>query len=150
MGVHLKAAGAVTTVSRRGELHPINVVTDTHPGFATDLQPSLMALATQAKGTSYIRERIHDARYALVEEITKLGATIGVDGEAAVVHAPTSLRGANVVARDLRTGISLVLAGLVADGRTVITNGAMIERGHADLVDRFVALGADIQREHTP
>lgn len=147
MGVHLAASGAVTGVGRLAGLHPINIVTDTHPGFATDLQPSLMALATQAPGTSYIRERIHDARYALVPEINKLGANISVDGEKAVVHGPTRLRGAEVTAHDLRTGISLVLAGLVADGETVVTNGAMIERGHADLVTRFAALGADIRRE---
>ena len=147
MGVHLASSGAVTAVARLGPLHPINIVTDTHPGFATDLQPSLMALATQAPGTSYIRERIHDARYALVPEINKLGAQVSVDGEKAVVHGPTRLHGAEVIAQDLRTGISLVLAGLVADGETVVSNGAMIERGHADLVARFAGLGADIHRE---
>jgi UDP-N-acetylglucosamine 1-carboxyvinyltransferase len=147
MGVQLACSGAVTGVSRRTELHPINVVTDTHPGFATDLQPSLMALATLAPGTSYIRERIHDARYALVPEINKLGAHVTIDGEKAVVHGPTRLHGAEVIAHDLRTGISLVLAGLVADGETVVTNGAMIDRGHGDLVTRFAALGADIRRE---
>ncbi|MEV4754885.1 UDP-N-acetylglucosamine 1-carboxyvinyltransferase [Micromonospora sp. NPDC049559] len=147
MGVVLTAAGAVTTVTRPGPLHPINVITDTHPGFATDLQPPLLALATQAPGVSYFRERIHDARYALVPEINQLGARIAVDGEKAVVHGPTPLRGAEVVARDLRTGIALVLAGLVAEGETVVGNGAMIERGHADLVTRFAALGADVRRE---
>jgi UDP-N-acetylglucosamine 1-carboxyvinyltransferase len=147
MGVELATAGAVTTVARPAELHPINVITDTHPGFATDLQPPLMALATQAAGTSYFRERIHDARYGLVGELVKLGADVTVDGEKAVVHGGTPLRGAEVVAQDLRTGIGLVLAGLVADGETVVTNGAMIDRGHADLVTRFTALGADISRD---
>ena len=147
MGVHFAPAGAVTTVARPGPLHPINVITDTHPGFATDLQPSVMALATQALGTSYLRERIHDARYALVPEINKLGGHADIDGEKAVVHGPTPLRGGQVTAHDLRTGISLVLAGLVADGETVIANGAMIERGHADLVTRFAALGVDLSRE---
>lgn len=147
MGVHLGSSGAVTTVARSGPLHSINIITDTHPGFATDLQPSLMALATQAPGTSYIRERIHDARYALVPEINKLGAHVTVDGEKAVVHGPTRLHGTQVIAHDLRTGISLVLAGLAAEGETVVTNGTMIERGHAELVSRFAALGADIRRE---
>ncbi|MBM0256504.1 hypothetical protein [Micromonospora sp. 4G55] len=137
------------TVARPGPLHPINVITDTHPGFATDLQPPLMALATQAPGSSYFRERIHDARYALVGEITKLGADVTVDGEKAVVHGGKSLHGAEVIARDLRTGIALVLAGMVADGETVVTNGAMIERGHADIVARLTALGADIRREQS-
>lgn len=147
MGVHLASAGAVTNIACPGPLNSINVVTDTHPGFATDLQPSLMALATQAPGTSYLRERIHDARYALVPEINKLGANISVDGEKAVVHGPTRLRGTEVIAHDLHTGISLLLAGLAADGQTVVTNGGMIERGHSNLVTRFAALGADIRRE---
>lgn len=149
MGVQLDTSGAVTTVRRPDPLHPINIVTDTHPGFATDLQPPLMALATQAEGVSYIRERIHDARYALADEINKLGAHITTDGEKAVIHGPTPLTGAHVTAHDLRTGIALVLAGLVADGETVIDNAAMIDRGHANLVDRFAALGANITREPT-
>lgn len=147
MGIELDSSGAVTTVDGTGQLDPINIVTDAHPGFATDLQPPIMAVATQAPGTSYLRERIHDSRYSLVPEINKLGAGITVDGEKAVVDGPVKLHGAEVVAQDLRTGISLVLAGLVADGVTVVANGAMIDRGHADLVDRFTALGADIERE---
>jgi UDP-N-acetylglucosamine 1-carboxyvinyltransferase len=147
MGVELQPAGAVTTVARRGDLNPINIVTDPHPGFATDLQPPLMALATQAAGTSYVRERVHDARYSLVGELVKLGADVAVDADLAVVHGGRPLRGAEVVAHDLRTGIGLVLAGLVAGGETVVTNGAMIDRGHADLVGRFTAIGADIRRE---
>lgn len=146
MGVALTPHGAVTIVERPGPLHPINVITDTHPGFATDLQPPLMALATQATGTSYFRERIHDARYALVGELAKLGADVTSDGEKAVVHGGKPLRGTEVVARDLRTGIGLVLAGLVADGETIVTNGAMIDRGHSDVISRFAALGAHIVR----
>ncbi len=147
MGVDLAPAGAVTLVRRHGPLHPINVITDTHPGFATDLQPPLMALATQATGTSYFRERIHDARYGLVGELAKLGADVTADGEKAVVHGGKPLRGTEVIAQDLRTGIRLVLAGLVADGETIVTNGAMIDRGHSDVISRFAALGADIVRD---
>lgn len=147
MGVDLAPAGAVTLVQRTGPLHPINVITDTHPGFATDLQPPLMALATQATGTSYFRERIHDARYGLVGELAKLCADVTSDGEKAVVHGGKRLRGAEVIAQDLRTGIGLVLAGLVADGETVVTNGAMIDRGHSDVIPRFTALGAHIVRD---
>ncbi|WP_433294425.1 UDP-N-acetylglucosamine 1-carboxyvinyltransferase [Actinoplanes sp. CA-030573] len=147
MGVELSTSGAVTLVTRQGPLQPINVITDTHPGFATDLQPPLMALATQAAGISYFRERIHDARYGLVGELAKLGADVQADGEKAVVEGGKPLRGTEVVARDLRTGIGLVLAGLVADGETIVTNGAMIDRGHADVIARFTALGADIIRE---
>lgn len=147
MGVHLAVAGAVATAARPGDLHPINIITDTHPGFATDLQPPVMTLATQAPGVSYFHERIHDARYALVEELTTLGADITVSGERAVVRGATTLRGGQVKAQDLRTGVSLVLAGLVAAGEVVVTNAAMIERGHSDLAGRLAALGAEIHRE---
>ena len=150
MGLTLATDGAVTTVARTADLHAINIITDTHPGFATDLQPPLMALATQAAGTSFFRERIHDARYALATELRKLGAEVDIDGERATVAGTPSLRGANVIAHDLRTGISLVLAGLVAEGETVIDNAHMIDRGHADLVVRLAALGAQISRDDTP
>jgi UDP-N-acetylglucosamine 1-carboxyvinyltransferase len=149
MGLTLHAEGAVTTAARTSGLHPINVITDTHPGFATDLQPPLMVLATQADGLSYFRERVHAARYSLAGELAKLGAQITVKGERATVLGSTRLRGADVVAHDLRAGISLVLAGLVAAGGTIIDNAQMIDRGHTDLVARLTALGAHIVRDET-
>jgi len=150
MGLALTTDGAVTQASLPGALHAINVITDTHPGFATDLQPPLMALATQADGMSYFRERIHNSRYALAGELEKLGAQITVEGEKATVAAPALLRGTDVVAHDLRTGIALVLAGLAAEGETVISGAHMIDRGHADLAARLRGLGADITRDDTP
>lgn len=150
MGLTLTNDGAVTHASRPGALHGINVITDTHPGFATDLQPPLMALATQADGMSYFRERIHNARYALAGELEKLGAQIAIEGEKATVAASARLRGTEVVAHDLRTGIALVLAGLAAEGETIISGAHMIDRGHADLAARLRGLGADITRDDTP
>ncbi len=147
MGIVLESNGAVTTASRPGALHGINIITAPHPGFATDLQPPVMALATQAEGDSYLRERVHDARYALAGELSKLGARIDVDGEKATIAGNTRLHGAQVTAHDLRTGISLVLAGLAAQGETVVHQAEMIDRGHADLITRLQALGADITRE---
>lgn len=146
LGLELAASGAVVHVSRRNDLRPINIITDTHPGFATDLQSPLLATATQTDGVSWIHERVYDARFAVVPELVKMGADVRVTGETVAVHGPSVLHGADVVAHDLRTGVSLILAGLVAEGRTTISNGQMIERGHADIVRRLSGLGVNIER----
>jgi len=125
---------------------PINVITGPYPGFATDLQSPIMALACLAEGASYIRETIFDGRYTLVGELNKMGARVQLDGSVVIVHGPTALKGAPVVAHDLRTGIALVLAGLAAEGETTVRPGYPIDRGHAVIAQRFNALGADITR----
>ncbi|NAS22339.1 UDP-N-acetylglucosamine 1-carboxyvinyltransferase [Herbidospora sp. NEAU-GS84] len=150
MGVEFFQEGAVVQARRDGQLRPINVITDTYPGFATDLQPQLMAMAALAHGPSYIHERIFDGRFALARELNKMGARVEVDGNRAVVHGPTPLRGTTVEAHDLRSGIALVLAGLAAEGETVIESGYRIDRGHADIAQRLRALGADVEREISP
>ncbi|GAA1019632.1 UDP-N-acetylglucosamine 1-carboxyvinyltransferase 1 [Acrocarpospora pleiomorpha] len=147
MGVAFEDEGAVLQVSRAEPIRPINVITDTYPGFATDLQNPLMTLACLAGGTSYIHERIFDGRFALAGELNKMGANISVAENRAVVHGPAKLRGTRVTAHDLRSGIALVLAGLVAEGETTIDTGYLIDRGHADLAPRMQALGADVERE---
>jgi UDP-N-acetylglucosamine 1-carboxyvinyltransferase len=126
---------------------PINVITGPYPGFATDLQSPIMALACLAEGASYIRETIFDGRYTLVGELTKMGARVELDGTKVTVHGPCPFRGAEVVAHDLRTGIALVLAGLVAEGETLVTPAYPIDRGHAAIAQRFNALGARITAE---
>ncbi|MQA84155.1 MAG: UDP-N-acetylglucosamine 1-carboxyvinyltransferase [Streptosporangiales bacterium] len=146
MGVEFADQGAVLQVRRERPLRPINVLTSPYPGFATDLQSPIMVMACLADGTSYIRETIFDGRFALVDELNKMGANIEVNGRA-IVHGPTPLRGADVVAHDLRTGIALVIAGLVAEGETVVTPGYPVERGHTNIASRLAALGADIERE---
>jgi len=103
-----------------------------------------MALACLAEGASYIRETIFDGRYLLVGELTKMGARVEMDGSAVIVHGPSSFHGAEVVAHDLRTGIALVLAGLAAEGETLVTPGYPIDRGHAAIAQRLNSLGADI------
>jgi UDP-N-acetylglucosamine 1-carboxyvinyltransferase len=150
MGVEFETDGAVLHVRRDRGLRPINVITDTYPGFATDLQSPLMTVACLADGSSYIHERIFDGRFALAGELNKMGARIEVDGSRAVVHGPTPLRGTEVTAHDLRSGIALVLAGLAADGETTINSGYLIDRGHAALAQRMQALGADVEREISP
>ena len=139
MGVEFSTHGAVLTVRMDRPPRPINVITSPYPGFATDLQSPIMALACLAEGASYIRETIFDGRYTLVAELNKMGARIEFDGTRVVVHGPSTFTGAPVVAHDLRTGIALVLAGLAAVRR---------DRGHARLPDRPRARGhrAAVQR----
>ncbi|RBQ21389.1 UDP-N-acetylglucosamine 1-carboxyvinyltransferase [Spongiactinospora rosea] len=147
MGVEFADQGAVLNVGRDRTLRPINVITDTFPGFATDLQSPIMTVACLADGASYIHERIFDGRFALAAELNRMGATIEVEGSRAVVHGGAPLTGTSVTAHDLRSGIALVLAGLAAEGETVISNGYLIDRGHAHLAERMQALGADVTRE---
>jgi UDP-N-acetylglucosamine 1-carboxyvinyltransferase len=147
MGVDFATHGAILQVHRDRQLRPINVITDTYPGFATDLQSPIMALSCLADGTSYIRETIFDGRYMLAEELNKMGAKVEVAGSVALVHGPTPLHGAEVIAHDLRTGIALILAALAADGETVVSPGYHIDRGHAAVASRLTTLGADISEE---
>ena len=147
MGVEFSTQGAVLQVRREHPLRPINVITSPYPGFATDLQSPIMALACLAEGSSYIRETIFDGRYTLVGELNKMGAKVEMDNNVAIVHGPSTLRGAEVVAHDLRTGIALILAGLAAGGETVVAPGYLIDRGHASIAQRLTTLGADIQAE---
>jgi UDP-N-acetylglucosamine 1-carboxyvinyltransferase len=147
MGVEFATHGAILQVRRERALRPINVITSPFPGFATDLQSPIMALSTLADGTSYIRETIFDGRYTLVSELNKLGAKVEVAGNAALVHGPNVLKGTEVTAHDLRSGVALILAGLAADGETVVAPGYPIDRGHASVAARLTTLGADIAAE---
>jgi UDP-N-acetylglucosamine 1-carboxyvinyltransferase len=147
MGVDFARPGAVLHVRCERPLRPINIITDTYPGFATDLQSPMMTVAALADGTSYIHERIFDGRFALAGELNKMGADVEVEGSRAIVRGATPLRGTRVTAHDLRSGIALVLAGLAAEGETVIESGYLIDRGHAHLAERMRALGADITQE---
>jgi UDP-N-acetylglucosamine 1-carboxyvinyltransferase len=147
MGVEFATHGAVLQVRRERPVRPINVITSPFPGFATDLQSPIMALSCLADGTSYIRETIFDGRYTLAGELCKMGAKVEVAGNAAVIHGPAALRGTEVIAHDLRTGMALILAGLAAEGETVVAPGYLIDRGHAAVASRLTTLGADIEVE---
>jgi UDP-N-acetylglucosamine 1-carboxyvinyltransferase len=147
MGVEFTQQGAVLTVRREKPLRPINVITSPYPGYATDLQSPIMAVATLADGASYIRETIFDGRYSLVPELNKMGAKVEIDNNVAIAHGPAVLHGCDVVAHDLRGGAALILAGLAAEGETVISNGYYIDRGHATVGERFRTIGADIVAE---
>jgi UDP-N-acetylglucosamine 1-carboxyvinyltransferase len=147
MGAEFSSSGAVLQVHRERPLRPINVITSPYPGFATDLQQPIMAAATLADGASYIRETIFDGRYSLVPELNKMGAKVEIDNNVAIVHGPSVLRGCDVVAPDLRGGAALILAGLAAEGETVVSPGYLIDRGHATFAERLRVLGADVTAE---
>jgi UDP-N-acetylglucosamine 1-carboxyvinyltransferase len=147
MGVEFATHGAILQVRRDKQLRPINVITAPFPGFATDLQSPIMALSCLADGTSYIRETIFDGRYMLVGELNKMGAKVEVAGNAVLVHGPSVLHGTEVIAHELRTGIALVLAGLAAEGETIVSPGYLIDRGHASIAARLSSLGADVTEE---
>ena len=122
------------------------MTTEEYPGFATDMQAQFMALATQAKGTSVITETIFENRFLHASEMMRMGANISIDGHCAFVHGPAKLSGTIVQASDLRASAGLVLAGLVAEGETVIDRVYHIDRGYERIVEKLQAVGADIER----
>lgn len=147
MGVELQEDGPVIRVRRRGALRPVNLITWPFPGYSTDLQPQIMALAALATGTSYIRETLFEKRFSAAQELTKMGAQIELQDNSAIVTGPTPLKGATVWAHDIRAGSALIIAGAIAEGETIIENAQMIERGCGAVVRRFSQLGMRITEE---
>ena len=134
-------------VARNGKpVHSIDVMTAPYPGFPTDAQAQLMALMCRADGTSVIQETIFENRFMHVPELARMGADISVRGNTAVVRGVEELRGAPVMATDLRASVSLVLAGLAAKGETVVNRVYHLDRGYERLVEKLAAAGADIER----
>ncbi len=149
----LRIAGAQVEVGTgemriRGaaEIRPQDITTSPYPGFPTDMQAQFMVLMTQAEGTSIITETIFDRRFAHVNELMRLGASIEVSGDKAVVRGRTPLSGAEVMATDLRASASLILAGLIASGQTIINDIEHIDRGYESIEAKLRGLGASIQR----
>ncbi len=133
----------------RGGTRPIECVdieTAPYPGLATDMQAQLMVLLTQAVGTSKVHETIFENRFMHVAELGRMGASIELDGSRALVYGPSALTGAEVMATDLRASASLVLAGLVATGRTTIDRIYHLDRGYEHIEEKLEALGASIER----
>jgi UDP-N-acetylglucosamine 1-carboxyvinyltransferase len=134
-------------IHRNGSgLRPVDITTDPFPGFPTDLQAQFMALMTRAQGTSRIRETIFENRFMHVQELARLGAQIRLDGDAAIVEGVEKLKGAPVMATDLRASVSLVIAGLVAEGETEIHRVYHLDRGFEALEAKLGRCGAQIQR----
>ena len=146
-GVEISATNTGIRVARNGAgIAPVEVVTDPFPGFPTDLQAQLMALMSRAKGTSRITETIFENRFMHVQELVRLGAHIHLDGETATVEGVAHLKGAPVMATDLRASVSLVIAALAAEGETMVNRVYHLDRGFERLEDKLVACGADIAR----
>ena len=134
-------------IKRNGNaIEPVSVETQPFPGFPTDLQAQLMALMTRAKGTSVIRETIFENRFMHVQELARLGADIRLHGDTATVRGVGTLRGAQVMATDLRASVSLVIAGLMADGETMINRVYHLDRGFERLEEKLSRCGARIER----
>ncbi|MHB8053870.1 MAG: UDP-N-acetylglucosamine 1-carboxyvinyltransferase [Candidatus Aminicenantales bacterium] len=127
-------------------IHPQDITTSPFPGFPTDMQAQFMVLMTQASGTSIITETIFDRRFQHVNELLRLGASIEVSGDKAIVRGPTPLSGAEVTASDLRASAGLLLAGLVAGGETVVNDVEHIDRGYEAIEAKLRMLGAQIER----
>ena len=130
-----------------GSVRPVNVKTAPYPGFPTDLQAQFMALMTLAGGTCVLTETIFENRFMHAAELARMNARIHIDGRTAHIDGVENLAGASVTATDLRASASLVLAGLAADGETIVRNVYHIDRGYQRLEERLRELGADIRRE---
>jgi len=134
-------------IARNGAgLEPVEVTTAPFPGFPTDLQAQLMALMTRAKGTSRITETIFENRFMHVQELVRLGARIKLDGDTATIEGVSRLKGAPVMATDLRASVSLVIAALAAEGETTVNRVYHLDRGFERLEEKLGACGAAIQR----
>ena len=128
-------------------LKPVNIKTYYYPGFATDLQQPFSVFLTQCKGKSQIEETIYENRYMHVEYLNKMGANIETNNRIATVHGKTELKGEEVVATDLRAGAALIIAGLIAEGRTTINKVEHILRGYEGIIEKLSNVGADIKIE---
>jgi UDP-N-acetylglucosamine 1-carboxyvinyltransferase len=148
VGVEIEATDSTTLRVKRGSaaLSARDVTTQPYPEFPTDMQAQYMALMTQAEGRAVIEETVFENRYMHASELQRMGAQISIDGHRATVTGPTPLTGAPLLASDLRASASLVLAGLVANGETIIDRVYHIDRGYEKIEAKLRALGADIER----
>jgi UDP-N-acetylglucosamine 1-carboxyvinyltransferase len=150
----LRAAGVALEPTERGirvqrtngALQGVDVMTEPYPGFPTDLQAQMMALMTRAEGASMITETVFESRFMHVPELARMGANVTIHHESALVRGVPKLRGAEVMATDLRASVSLAIAGLAAEGETTINRVYHLDRGYERLEEKLAACGADIER----
>lgn len=133
-------------VTRFKPLTKCNVKTMPHPGFPTDMQPQMAVLLSIAKGTSILSEGVWDNRFQYVGQLARMGANIQVDGKIAVIEGVEKLTGVEVKATDLRAGAAMIIAGMVAQGTTIVENIQYVDRGYEDVVAKFASIGANIKR----
>ncbi|GAA6827059.1 UDP-N-acetylglucosamine 1-carboxyvinyltransferase [Helicobacter pylori] len=146
MGVNLEYSDEAIRVSAEGELKPVDVKTLPHPGFPTDMQSQMMALLLTAEGNKVVTETVFENRFMHVAEFQRMNANITVEGRSAKIQGKSQLQGAQVKATDLRAAAALILAGLVAEGTTQVTELKHLDRGYVDLHGKLNSLGANIER----
>ena len=146
-GVMVEEAGDRLRVWREGKLRAVTIQALPYPGLATDLQAPMAVLLTQARGVSYVHERVFDNRLLYVGELRKMGAEVVTTGTTtAIISGPTPLIGSSVRALDVRAGAELILAGLAASGRTEIADVYHVDRGYERVGEKLRGLGAAIER----
>ena len=146
MGIKYKIADDKVTISKSNNIMPINIKTLVYPGFPTDLGQPMSVLLTQANGTSYFEETIWEKRMQHVKYLNMMGANIKLqDNTHSIINGPTKLKGCHINATDLRGGAALVMAGLIAEGTTTISNIEYILRGYENLINKLSKVGADIK-----
>ncbi len=146
MGMRVSQTSDGLWARSEGRLRAIDAATLPHPGFATDFMPILVALMSVSEGSAIVTENIYDGRFLFVDELVRMGADITNEGRHAIVRGVDRLSGAPVTASDVRAGAALVLAGLVAEGETVVHGGEHVDRGYSDLAGTLRSLGADVER----
>lgn len=146
MGCEIEEGDDFIRVKSNGKLKATNVKTMAYPGFPTDLQPQMTTLLAYSNGTSFLTENVWENRFQYIKELQKMGAKITLDGRIATIEGVSKFTGAEVMATDLRAGAAMILAGLVAEGETIIDNLKHIDRGYEKVEQKFRALGADITR----
>ncbi|WP_074608113.1 UDP-N-acetylglucosamine 1-carboxyvinyltransferase [Bacillus cereus group sp. BfR-BA-01350] len=146
MGVKIIEENEGVRVIGPDKLKAVDIKTMPHPGFPTDMQSQMMALLLQAEGTSMITETVFENRFMHVEEFRRMNADIKIEGRSVIMNGPNSLQGAEVGATDLRAAAALILAGLVSEGYTRVTELKHLDRGYVDFHKKLAALGATIER----
>ena len=146
MGVKLLIKKNSISIISTNKMKKVSISTKPYPGFPTDLQAQLMVLMTQAEGLSKIKENIFENRFMHVPELKRMGAKIEIKNKTAYIFGPTKLYGAEVMATDLRASVSLVLAGLIADNRTIVNRIYHLDRGYEFLENKLKNCKAQIKR----
>ena len=146
MGIKIKIEKGKVTIHESKKIKPISISTSPYPGFPTDLQAQIMVLMTKANGISKIKENIFENRFMHVPELKRMGAKIKIKNNTATIIGATNLSGAEVMATDLRASVSLVLAGLIADNRTIINRIYHLDRGYENLEKKLIKCKANIRR----
>jgi len=147
MGAEIATQANSFTVTMRQRPTAVDIVTLPYPGFPTDLQPQFIVLNAISTGSAMITENLFEARFRFTQELARLGADLHIDGHHCLVKGVARLSGAPVVSTDVRAGAALVIAGLVADGETLVSGVEHVDRGYADFVANLNSLGADVWRE---